>query len=124
MEFSFAGSSLFLNADANELDSAACTNALRGLKSATNVTCQRETFSTESKTGSYLIAFNSFPTNPYMNNHVYHNGNPSRDSHFNCNMSKVDSEEALGAFCRISDVVVDNIPGLLRRFIWLWCLYH
>lgn len=110
LEFTFGGSSVFLNADAADLDSAGCTSSLRGLKSTTDIECIRESFNPESKVGSYLIALKSFPLMPYMNNIILHNGNPSLNL-FDCNIKKVDMEEAIGPYCRVSDVIVDDIPS-------------
>jgi len=43
LEFTFAGSSVYLDADSNQLDDAACKKSLQGLKSVGEVSCTRQT---------------------------------------------------------------------------------
>lgn len=110
IEFTFAESSVLLNADANTLTDEECRKSLLGLKSITDVSCHRESFNDQTGVGSYSISLLSFPLNPHFNNLVYHNGNPSLDL-FSCNISKVDSEEAFGPYCTLSDLEpLDNLP--------------
>jgi hypothetical protein len=109
-EFQFSGASVYLNADSTELDSNACTSTLSTLKSITKINCTRETFNMESKTGSYLIRLDEFPSQPHLNNLIYHTGNPSLEL-FHCNTSKIDHEDAIGPYCEFEDVITDNIPG-------------
>lgn len=44
LEFTFAGSSVYLNADSNQLEDNACKKSLQGLKSIGDVSCSRQTF--------------------------------------------------------------------------------
>eukprot|EP01033_Poteriospumella_lacustris_P013143 gene13143-9411_t len=111
LEFTFGGASVVLEADATVMDSALCTYILSGLKSIRQVTCERETVNRDGRFGAYritLIDFPSFP--PYMNNYVYHTGNPPRDA-FSCDVTQVDAEQAIGPYCRVTDVVTDGIPA-------------
>ena len=110
IEFTFAGSSAIFNADASTMDSDGCNFALRNMKSIRDYKCIREKVNDKTKSGSYLITLNSFPTQPYMNNIIYHNGNPSLDM-FYCNMSRVDEEEVIGPYCEITNVVYEHVPG-------------
>lgn len=112
-QFSFAGSNVLLNADASELDDFYCTNSLvMGLKSVGEVTCQRESFDSIKRTGSYLITLLSYPLIPYLNNVIYHTGNPPL-SFFECNLTKIDAEAVVDPSCTISDVVAENLPQYL-----------
>lgn len=52
VEFTFAGSSVLLEADANQLDDAECNRSLRGLKSVAEVDCVRQ--SLNPTTGTHL----------------------------------------------------------------------
>lgn len=88
LSFHFAGSEVWLNANANELSSDKCTTALSGLKSAVGVTCLQETSDAVSGVGSYLITLGGYPQKPFMNNLITHNGNPAKNL-FSCNVSQV-----------------------------------
>ena len=110
IEFGFAGSSVKLEANANKMDDSGCSSLLSKLKSVESISCVRETTNEESGVGSYLITLNSYPQMPFMNNLVGHSGNPGRNL-FSCNSSFVDAEEAVGPYCRIYDVAVDDLPG-------------
>lgn len=109
-EFGFGGSAVSLNADATKLTNEVCVTALKGLKSVASASCFRESFDAEKKTGTYNISLLEYPIKPYMNNIVYHDGNP-RSNLFSCNISKVDEEEATGPYCRIDDISLSNLPG-------------
>lgn len=100
--FGFAGSEVYLPANANDNDDAKCTSAMKGLASASSVTCKRETYNVDTGTGTYLITFNAYPEKPYMNNIIHHNGNPAINL-FSCNASKIDNEEAQQPFCFVSN---------------------
>lgn len=83
--------------------SSQCTAALKGLKSVSKATCTREEASATSGTGSYLIVFDEFPESPFENNLFAHMGNPALSA-FRCNTTGIDTEEAIGALCDITDV--------------------
>lgn len=100
--FHFAGSEVYLPANANDNDEVKCNSALKGLASVSSATCKRESFNANTGTGMYLITLQGFPDKPYMNNVVHHNGNPAI-SLFACNVSKIDAEEARQPFCFLSD---------------------
>ncbi len=109
IELTFSGSSVLLPADASQLSSQQCTFLLSGLRSVADITCVRDTYDGQTKTGQFTITLDRFPTKPYMNNVIYHNGNPSLDL-FSCNTSRVNEFEAVGVYCEISDMVVDRLP--------------
>jgi hypothetical protein len=100
--FSFAGSDVFLPANANDNDDLKCTTALKGLASVSGVSCRRESFNPDTGTGTYLISLLSYPAKPHMNNIIHHNGNPGINL-FACNTSRIDNEEAQQPFCFLSD---------------------
>jgi hypothetical protein len=110
--FSFAGSEVYLPANANDNDDAKCNSALKGLKSVESITCKRESFNPNTGTGSYLISLLSFPTKPHMNNLIHHNGNPGINL-FACNTTKIDAEEAQQPFCFVSDA--EPLEGFPRK---------
>lgn len=101
-QFSFAGSDVYLPANANDNDETKCNSALKGLASVKEASCKRESFNADTGTGTYLISLLSFPDKPHMNNLVHHNGNPGINL-FACNTSKIDAEEAQQPFCFLSD---------------------
>ena len=116
MEFTFGGASVFFPANANSFGSNECQAALSKLKSIESITCVQENVNAETQSGSYLITLNSYPLMPFMNNLVFHNGNPPRNLFF-CNTSLVDEEDALGPYCRVSDVEPEGpVPGKLHLF--------
>lgn len=111
LEFGFANAKVFLDADASVLDSDLCTRMLSGLTTITRATCIRETYHPEAKYGAYRITLESFPSfPPQMNNLLQHNGNPPIDM-FYCEVRQVNAELAIGAYCRVSDVIAEGIPG-------------
>lgn len=116
--FTFSGATVFLDADASQLTTNLCTQMLTAMQSITKVTCVRESFHPEQHYGSYLIVLEEYPSYPpYMNNIRSHQGNPGRDL-FSCDVTQVNGEAAVGAFCRITDVVTDNIPGILSHLYY------
>lgn len=115
VEFTFAGASVFIPANANSVGSGECQSIVSNLKSVASVNCVRESANPTTNGGSYLITLNSFPSAPFMNNLVFHTGNPGRNMFF-CNTSHVDEEDALGPYCRISDVEPEGpVPGRLGQ---------
>jgi hypothetical protein len=110
--FSFAGSEVYLPANANDNDDAKCNSALKALKSVESITCKRESFNPNTGTGSYLISLLSFPAKPHMNNLIHHNGNPGINL-FACNTTKIDAEEAQQPFCFVSDA--EPLEGFPRK---------
>lgn len=120
LTFSFAGSSVTMNADARSVSSASCTTALSTLKSATNISCSREFMDEATGRGSYIITLNNYPEQPHFNNLVTHNGNPDI-SMFTCDSSKIDAEEAQAPYCLVSNIEDEGVdaggsalPGNLR----------
>jgi len=112
-DFTFASSSVTFQANANQFNGGACTEALKALKSATNVTCELESANAITQTGSYIITLNSYPVNPpYENNFFKHNGNPQLSA-FSCNVSNVDPEDAIDPYCVVDDVNVDEVFSLV-----------
>lgn len=109
LEFSFAGSSVTLPADAGQLSSADCSHLLKGLRSAADISCLRESFDSTSRTGSFLIKLHRYPTKSYTNNILSHDGNPPL-SLFACNASKADPFEAQSPDCTVEDVLVSDLP--------------
>lgn len=102
--FTFGGATVPLNADATQLDSNQCTYLLSGLKSVSEVTCERELLDSNTHTGRYLVTLRGFPERPHTNNIISHNGNPGMEL-FACNSSQVSAIEAQGAYCEILDVL-------------------
>jgi len=111
LEFTFAGSTVTMDANAGNVDSDGCTGVMAQLKSVASVRCQRESFQNATRTGSYLITLLSFPLQPYFNNLVSHQGNPPL-SLFYCNTTMVDDEEATAPRCFVDDMLV---PGDLPQ---------
>lgn len=104
---------MFFPADANTFDTNACQTALAKLESVASISCVRENVNKETHAGTYLVTIQSYPVMPFMNNIVFHNGNPARNL-FHCNTSLVDEEDALGPYCRVSDVEPSaELPGKL-----------
>jgi hypothetical protein len=109
--FEFAGSEVYLPANALDNDSEKCSTALSTLKSVVSVNCTRESYSPETGAGSYLISLLSYPEKPFMNNIKHHDGNPDI-SLFSCDTSKVDAEEAQRPYCLVSDAEpTSDFPG-------------
>ena len=111
LEFTFAGSTVTMDANAGNVDSDGCTGVMAQLKSVASVRCQRESFQNATRTGSYLITLLTFPLQPYFNNLVSHQGNPPL-SLFYCNTTMVDDEEATAPRCFVDDMLV---PGDLPQ---------
>eukprot|EP01038_Epipyxis_sp_PR26KG_P008919 gene8919-12027_t len=107
LEFSFGGSSAFLDANANKVTDESCRNSLLKLKSISDIRCVRETFNEITGVGSYIISLLEYPLMPFMNNIMFHRGDPPR-SYFSCNSSFIDEEEATGPYCRVSDVDIST----------------
>lgn len=103
MEFSFGGSSVFLEPDAQKLTTEACTYAFGSLTTAT-VSCERESY-TETGAGSYILKLISFPLRPMENNLFTHDGNPLRSA-FQCNTTLVNhlDEGGIPPLCEIFDI--------------------
>ena len=59
-DISFSGSTVNMKANANELESASCTNAINSLKSIGRATCEREILDEDSGKGTYLITIEEF----------------------------------------------------------------
>eukprot|EP01031_Cornospumella_fuschlensis_P039258 gene39258-47777_t len=100
--FTFGGDTVPLNANAAQLDSNQCTYLLSGLKSVSEIDCQRELFDPATLTGRYLITLRAYPERAYTNNIVTHDGNPGMEL-FACNSSQVSVIEAQGAYCEVLD---------------------
>lgn len=129
--FGFAGSEVYLPANANDNDDTKCSSSLKGLASVSAVTCKRESFNVDTGTGVYLITLKSYPEKPYMNNLIHHNGNPGINL-FSCNASKIDNEEAQQPYCFVSNAEpLDGFPRklahrscgrlLLMVALFWWC---
>jgi len=106
----FAGSGVFLNADARKLDNQGCETALLSMASVSKMNCVRETFDEVTGEGTYLMTLSSYPiAPPFMNNIIYHDGRPT-ERLFSCNVSRIDHEEASSPYCRIS--IIEPFEGL------------
>ena len=105
IEFTFAGSTVVFDADAGQMDSAACVSTMSQLKSIQSLTCERESFQEASGTGAYLITLESYPEKAHFNNLIQHTGNPPL-SLFYCNTTLVDHEEASAPRCFLEDITV------------------
>ncbi len=107
--FSFSGSSISLDANANRLSSDVCTGQFTQLRSASDVNCEREEYDEATGTGEYLITINEYPIMPHENNVFFHSGNPPISA-FKCNMTDAHGLGAVGPFCSITDEVTSGIP--------------
>lgn len=111
--FSFSGSAISLDANANTLGSAQCTAHFTQLGSAASVDCVREELDEATGTGEYIITFDEYPLLPHENNIFSHDGNPPVSA-FKCNMTAAQGLGAVGPFCSITDVVNRDIPEYLE----------
>ena len=105
-----SGSSVFLDGYAPNLSNTLCDRSLKDLKSVSQINCKTENIDISTGTGSFIITLESFPLKPYLNNIIYHNGNPPLNL-FHCNSSKIDTEDAVSPKCKIEDVVAANLPS-------------
>jgi len=110
--FDLGGSEIQLKANSNMLTTQQCTEDFKRLKTASEVSCTRETFDAEEGTGSYLITFKKWPLYPAENNIFTHIGNPQLENFF-CNTTKIDKEEAKNPTCTIEDTVTEDLPGIV-----------
>ncbi len=110
--FSFSGSAIQFDANANRMTGEICTQTLKQMKSFGEATCEREVAESDGS-GSYVITIDSFPVLPHENNIFTHNGNPSISA-FRCNMTDTFHLGAVNPYCSITDVETEDIPPYLE----------
>lgn len=98
-----------MDSNFNHINSDICTSILKTFKSINEIKCTQEENNLETNTGSYLINILKFPVRPYLNNIIYHTGNPPINF-FNCNMSMINEHELQDPKCFFENVYTGVIP--------------
>lgn len=110
MELVFSGSSVFMSANGNQVNSNVCEKALQGWQSVEKIRCHRDSLNSETGAASYIITFLEYPLFPQENNLWFHEGNPSLNL-FSCNDTLMDHQAALGPYCMWEELS----PALARN---------